>query len=148
MSLYQSFSLKKSLVFWQEKLLKELCIDLDIPLIVQENVHRVFNYWPKHNIELEKDNVQIVDGNNIADHIQYNIATASVRAGGHGVALPGLQKFYKPVKPGNKARNVCKPGAPHTPSLRLDFFAPLFVSGQKVDKEKGYTESQYIFGLK
>ena len=73
LSLYQSFPLKKSLVFWQEKLLKELCKDLDIPLIEQENVHRVFNSCPKHNIELEKDNVLIVDGNKIADHIQYNI---------------------------------------------------------------------------
>jgi hypothetical protein len=38
-------------------------------------------------------------------------------------------------KHGNKARNVNKPGALHTPSLRLDFFALLFVSRQKVEEE-------------
>ena len=38
-------------------------------------------------------------------------------------------------KLGNKARNVSKSGALHTPSLRLDFLAPLFVSRQKVEKE-------------
>ncbi|HPI55144.1 MAG TPA: hypothetical protein PLU10_10650, partial [Chitinophagaceae bacterium] len=38
-------------------------------------------------------------------------------------------------KLGNKARNVRKSGALHTPSLRLDFFAPRFVSRQKVEKE-------------
>jgi len=37
-------------------------------------------------------------------------------------------------KLGNKARNVFNPGALHTPSLRLDFFAPLFVSRQKVEE--------------
>jgi len=38
-------------------------------------------------------------------------------------------------KLGNKARNVRKSGALHTPSLRLDFLAPLFVSRQKVEEE-------------
>jgi len=38
-------------------------------------------------------------------------------------------------KLGNKARNVNKPGALYTPSLRLDFLAQLFVSRQKVEKE-------------
>jgi len=38
-------------------------------------------------------------------------------------------------KLGNKARNVNKSGALHTPSLRLDFLALLFVSRQKVEKE-------------
>ena len=42
-------------------------------------------------------------------------------------------------KLGNKARNVNKPGALHTPSLRLDFLALLFVSRQKVEEEKKYT---------
>jgi len=37
-------------------------------------------------------------------------------------------------KLGNKARNVNKPGALHTPSLRLDFLAQLFVSRQKVEE--------------
>jgi len=37
-------------------------------------------------------------------------------------------------KLGNKARNVRKPGALHTPSLRLDFLAQLFVSRQKVEE--------------
>ena len=36
-------------------------------------------------------------------------------------------------KLGNKARNVRKPGALHTPLLRLDFLAPLFGSRQKVE---------------
>ena len=39
-------------------------------------------------------------------------------------------------KHGNTARNVNKPGALHTHSLRLDFFALLFVSRQKVEEEK------------
>ena len=44
-------------------------------------------------------------------------------------------KFYITCnKLGNKARNVFKTGALHTPSLRLDFFAPLFVSRQKGEK--------------
>ena len=38
-------------------------------------------------------------------------------------------------KLGNKARNANKPGAMHTPSLRLDFLATRFVSRQKVEKE-------------
>ena len=38
-------------------------------------------------------------------------------------------------KLGNKARNDNKPGASHAPLLRLDFFAQLFVSRQKVEKE-------------
>ena len=42
-------------------------------------------------------------------------------------------------KLGNKARNVNKPGALHTPSLRLDFFAPHFVSRQKSGREKKRT---------
>jgi len=37
-------------------------------------------------------------------------------------------------KLGNKARNVNKPGAMHTPSLRLDFLATRFVSRQKVEE--------------
>jgi hypothetical protein len=42
-------------------------------------------------------------------------------------------------KLGNKARNVNKPGALHTPSLRLDFFAPRFVSRQKSGRRKNET---------
>ena len=42
---------------------------------------------------------------------------------------------YHTIKLGNKARNVNKPGASHTPLLRLDFLAPRFVSRQKVEKE-------------
>ena len=38
-------------------------------------------------------------------------------------------------KLGNKARNARKSGALHTPSLRLDFLAQLFVSRQKVEEE-------------
>jgi hypothetical protein len=49
-------------------------------------------------------------------------------------------RVYKHLLPknklGNKARNVSKPGALHTPSLRLDFFAPLFVSRQKSGRRK------------
>jgi len=43
--------------------------------------------------------------------------------------------IYRLYKLGNKARNIFKPGALHTPSLRLDFLAQLFVSRQKVEKE-------------
>ena len=56
-------------------------------------------------------------------------------------------RVYKTIllkdKLGNKARNVSRPGALHTPSLRLDFFVLLFVSRQKVVKEKSIMALPY-----
>jgi hypothetical protein len=56
-------------------------------------------------------------------------------------------RVYKTIllyyKLGNKARNVSRPGALHTPSLRLDFFVLLFGSRQKVVKEKSIMALPY-----
>ena len=75
----------------------------------------------------------------IQHQVSTSLATKPDAASAWGIEDMKLRcRVYKYILPknklGNKARNVNKLGALHTPSLRLDFFAPLFVSRQKVEE--------------
>jgi hypothetical protein len=63
LSLYESFPLIERLLFWQERLLEELCYDLSIPKPKVEEVYSIFNRCPIHNVELKQDTVLIINGN-------------------------------------------------------------------------------------
>ena len=71
LTLYEAFPLREKLFFWQEELLKNFSNEFDIEPILFENVHEIFNHCPIHDFELKKDNVKIVDGNDIIPKISY-----------------------------------------------------------------------------
>jgi hypothetical protein len=73
LSLYLHFPRRDTLLFWQERLIKELLIELGIQEIEIEEIYNVFNHCPVHDIELLKDNVPIVDGVEYIDPINWGL---------------------------------------------------------------------------
>jgi|SRR5688572_3089260 len=71
LTLYEAFPLRDRLFFWQEQLLKDFSNEFGIKPIIIENIYQIFNHCPIHNYELKKDNVPIVDGNEITSNLPY-----------------------------------------------------------------------------
>ena len=67
LSLYDYFPRRDTLFFWQEKLINDLSNELGFKKIDIEKVYKTFNFCPLHDIELLKDNIPIVNGNNYKD---------------------------------------------------------------------------------
>jgi hypothetical protein len=74
LSLYDSFPRRDTLFFWQEKLVNDLFKELNIQLLDLDDVYKIFNYCPLHDIELLHDNVPIVDGENYKEVYDYSLS--------------------------------------------------------------------------
>ncbi len=72
LTLYEAFPLRERLFFWQEELLTKFLPKIDIEPINYENVHKIFDHCPVHELELQNDTVLIVDGNELVPKISYN----------------------------------------------------------------------------
>ncbi|RZS93932.1 hypothetical protein [Aquimarina brevivitae] len=71
LSLYDTFPLKKRLLFWQESLLKDFFNKYDLETIEYEQIYRIFNRCPVHHYKLKHDTVTIIDGNEVNSTISY-----------------------------------------------------------------------------